>query len=198
MSLPTTGRWDPAAARELANSRVVVRTSRGWNVYPFVQEEDCASAERRPVELNARAAAAGLCCEAGMTRVVRYAFDGWIRIEVVEEHRDSALWRASLSEQDLLDVGGASDRAVAIVRRAIEAGGQAIYGIESYMASCELLRGWRNGPDRAISWLVTSAGLTSIRGSAMVLGRPMQRRSDACSRLHRELPTSTCRFSHRP
>ena len=87
-------------------------------MYPFAQEEHCASAERRPVVLNARAAAAGLCCEAGMTRVVRYAFVGWIRIEVIEEHRDSALWRASLSEQDLLDVGGASGRAVGIVRNA--------------------------------------------------------------------------------
>lgn len=60
--------------------------------------------------MNARVHAVGTYWDAGRTRELIYAFFGLMRREVVDDKRDVACVKASLSVQDLLSVGGASGR----------------------------------------------------------------------------------------
>lgn len=65
----------------------------------------------RPEAENARFAPIGLCCDKGTTRDVKYAYCGEMRVELKMLSKDVHCLRASLSEQDLLHVTGASGRA---------------------------------------------------------------------------------------
>ena len=91
------------------NSRLEVFISKGLKEYPFCQSVRISFAIL-PLAENARVHPSSEHWDSGSITDERYALDGDMRTEVIDESRDVHCFNAILSEQDFETVGGASGR----------------------------------------------------------------------------------------